>query len=82
MPDQRMVHNPINRYSIGDRTPGLQYGNDGSLKIYMQKEVPEEGTGNWLPAPDGPFSVTMRMYLPEDGALDPLYAPPPVMKVE
>jgi len=26
--------------------------------------------------------VTMRMYLPEDGALDPLYAPPPVMKVE
>jgi hypothetical protein len=82
MPDQRMVHNPINRYSIGDRTPGLRYGEDGSLKIYLRKDVPEEGTENWLPAPDGPFSVTMRMYLPEDGALDPLYAPPPVMKAE
>jgi len=82
MPDQRMIHNPINRYSIGDRTQGLRYGEDGSLKIYLQKDVPEEGAENWLPAPDGQFSVTMRMYLPEDGAIDPLYAPPPVMKVE
>ncbi|NLD04427.1 MAG: DUF1254 domain-containing protein [Synergistaceae bacterium] len=82
MPDQRMVHNPIDRYSIGDRTPGLKFDDDGSLKIYLQKVVPVEGAENWLPAPDGPFSVTMRMYLPQGKALDPLYAPPPVMTDE
>lgn len=82
VPSQRMVHNPIDRYSIGDRTPGLVYGGDGSLTIYLRKDEPAEGPGNWLPAPDGPFSVTLRMYLPEDGALDPLYAPPPVRKAE
>jgi Protein of unknown function (DUF1214) len=31
-----MVHNPINRYSIGDRTNGLAYSDDGSLTIAIQ----------------------------------------------
>ncbi|WP_333642085.1 DUF1214 domain-containing protein [Mesotoga prima] len=35
---------------------------------------------NWLPAPDGPFSLSLRMYLPSPGALDPLYCPPGVEK--
>ncbi len=82
MPDQRMVHNPIDRYSLGDRTPGLVYGDDGSLKIYLRKDEPPEGKENWLPAPDGLFSLTMRVYLPKEEALDPLYAPPPVMTVK
>ena len=37
---------------------------------------------NWLPAPDGPFSLTLRMYLPHEHALDPLYAPPVIRKAE
>ena len=36
-----MINNPLNRYSIGDRTPRLQYGNDGSLTIYIQHDSPE-----------------------------------------
>ena len=48
-----LVENPINRYSIGDRTPGLQYGADGSLTIYMQKDSPgADKESNWLPTPD------------------------------
>ena len=77
LPSQLLVDNPIDRYSIGDRTPGLVFGDDGSLTIYIQKDSPgPERESNWLPAPDGPFSLTMRLYLPEDWALDPLYAPP------
>jgi hypothetical protein len=31
---------------------------------------------NWLPAPDGPFSLQARLYWPEPEAFSPLYAPP------
>ena len=78
LPDQLMVANPINRYSIGDRSK-LRYGEDGSLTIYIQRESPgKQKASNWLPAPDGPFSLQFRMYLPKPKALDPLYLPPPV----
>ena len=81
LPDQLMVANSINRYSIGDRSQ-LRYGNDGSLTIYVQHDSPGKNKGsNWLPAPDGPFSLQFRMYLPKPEALDPLYLPPPVETV-
>jgi hypothetical protein len=77
-PDQLMVANPINRYAIGDRSK-LQYGKDGSLTIYVQHESPAaKPKSNWLPAPDGPFSLQFRMYLPKPEALDPLYLPPQI----
>jgi hypothetical protein len=78
LPDQLMVANPIKRYSIGDRSK-LKYGKDGSLTIYVQHNSPgKKNASNWLPAPDGPFSLQFRMYLPKPEALDPLYLPPPV----
>ncbi len=78
LPDQLMVANPISRYSIGDRSR-LKYGKDGSLTIYIQNASPgDDNEGNWLPAPDGRFSLQFRMYLPKPEALDPLYLPPPV----
>jgi hypothetical protein len=59
------VANPINRYSIGDRTQGLSYGDDGSLTVYIQNSPPGgERAANWLPAPDGPFSLALRLYYP------------------
>jgi hypothetical protein len=77
---QFMVTNSINRYSIGDRTTGLKH--DGSLEIYIQnREPPADKISNWLPAPEGPFSLTLRMYMPQAAELSPLlYAPPPVVK--
>jgi hypothetical protein len=36
-----MVNNPIGRYSIGDRTDGIVYGDDGSLTITIQRETPD-----------------------------------------
>jgi hypothetical protein len=82
LPNQLMVTNPINRYSIGDRSK-LRYGKDGSLTIYIQHDSPgKKKASNWLPAPDGPFSLQFRMYLPKPEALNPLYLPPPVRMAE
>ena len=39
-PDLYLVANPIGRYSIGDRTPGLHTADDGSLTIVMRRDEP------------------------------------------
>ena len=47
-----LVANPINRYSIGNRTPCLKKDPDGGLTIYIQHESPgADKESNWLPAP-------------------------------
>jgi len=71
--------NPIHRYAIGDRTPGLTYGSDGSLDILIRHEPPTgEAVGNWLPAPAGPFALFMRAYFAKPALLDGQYRLPPV----
>ncbi len=61
---------PINRYSIGDRTKGLKLGADGSLEIYLQHDNPgPDKVSNWLPAPAGPFFFVARLYGPGPSAL-------------
>jgi hypothetical protein len=62
-----LVENPIDRYSIGDRTPGLTVDPDGSLEILIQRERPEGAlASNWLPAPEGPMRLALRAYLPRE----------------
>ncbi len=74
-----MVKNPIQRYSIGDRTPGLKYGKDGSLTLYLQKDSPGKALeSNWLPAPDGTFYIIARMYMPKPAAVKGEYKLPAV----
>ncbi len=84
LPDFYLVENPIDRYSIGDRTPGLQYAEDGSLTIYMQRAEPAEpeARANWLPTPPGRFRPLLRMYEPRDAVLDGRYELPPIVRVE
>lgn len=68
-PDGRffLVKNPIDRYSIGDRTPGLVVGPDGSFEILIQKDKPEGPlAANWLPAPEGTMRLALRAYLPRE----------------
>ena len=83
LPQQLFIHNPINRYVISSITEGLEYAEDGSLTVYLQHESPgADKESNWLPAPDGPFSLQARLYWPKPEALDPLYVPPPVQRVD
>jgi hypothetical protein len=73
--------NPIDRYSIGDRTPGLDVADDGSLTIIMQRESPGPGKeANWLPTPAGDFRPVMRMYQPKSAVLDGTYALPAIRR--
>lgn len=64
LPERLLVANPLDRYSIGDRSPGLTYNDDGGLTLYVQHDAPDDPqqTANWLPAPKGPFTVAVRVY--------------------
>jgi hypothetical protein len=62
------VENPIGRFAIGDRTPGLVRDADGAITITISKAKPASGSANWLPAPEGPWMLTFRAYRPEDTA--------------
>jgi hypothetical protein len=79
LPGFFLVANPINRYSIGDRTPGLRRDSDGSLTIVIQHDQPAD-TSNWLPAPAAPFRPLMRLYQPQAAILDGTYQIPPITK--
>lgn len=73
-----LVRNPLNRYEISGRTPGLQRGADGSLDVYLSHTQPAAGQSNWLPAPIGHFEVTLRIYGPSQAALDGSYQYPSI----
>ncbi|MER6997840.1 DUF1254 domain-containing protein [Streptomyces sp. NPDC000410] len=79
-PDHYLVSNALGRYSIGSRTPGLVYADDGSLTLRIQQDRPE-GPGeaaNWLPAPPGDFRPVVRLYSPKDAVLEGSYRLPPI----
>ncbi len=64
---QLLIENPINRYLINTpMVPQLKKNADGSLTIYIQKDAPAgDKKANWLPAPDGPIFMVMRLYWPK-----------------
>lgn len=73
----RFVANPINRYSVSDRS-GLTQNTDGSIDIYIQNAAPAGHESNWLPAPAGRFILWLRVYMPGTAILDGEYEVPPV----
>ncbi|MFB7515836.1 DUF1254 domain-containing protein [Streptomyces sp. NPDC056144] len=80
LPERLLSANEIDRYSIGDRTPGLVYDDDGGLTLYVRKDRPSDPkqAANWLPAPDGPFSLVVRAYGPDPSVLDGSWKLPPL----
>lgn len=74
--------NPLNRFAVSSWMP-FKYEADGSLTLYFQNDSPgADKEANWLPAPKGPFNLTMRLYAPRSGALTGKWNPPPVTRVE
>ena len=76
----RFVANPINRYSVSDRS-GLVPNADGSVDIYIQNTAPAGHESNWLPAQAGKFILWLRVYVPGAVILDGKYKVPPVVEV-
>lgn len=77
----RFVANPINRYSVSDRS-GLVPNADGSVDIYIQNTAPAGHESNWLPAPGGKFILWLRVYVPGAAILDGKYEVPPIAEVK
>jgi hypothetical protein len=72
------VANPIGRFAIGDRDP-LMRAADGAVEILIQNADPgADRRANWLPAPTGPFNLTMRLYGPRAEAIDGRWSPPAI----
>ena len=74
------VANSLNRFAVSSWMP-FKYNPDGSLDLYFQNESPgADKEANWLPAPKGPFNLTMRLYAPKTDALTGKWNPPPIAK--
>ncbi len=79
LPERLLTANPIDRYSIGDRTPGLTYQDDGSLTLTISHDQPtDSAAANWLPAPAGPFTVILRAYGGDERITTGTYQLPPL----
>ena len=75
-----LAPNPLNRFSLGTKSRDLRFEADGSLVVHVQKERPDpDKVPNWLPAPDGPFSLYIRAYWPLPPIAQGRWTPPPVL---
>ncbi|HEU0024002.1 MAG TPA: DUF1254 domain-containing protein [Thermoleophilaceae bacterium] len=81
--DGYLYPNAARRYAIGDRTPGLRRGRDGSLTISIQHARPGgAAAANWLPAPRGLFRMIMRVYEPRRSILSGRWKPPAIVRLD
>jgi len=70
--------NEIDRYSLSGETPGLVRADDGTIDIVLAHDRPADAAVNWLPVPATPFTLIMRLYLPQQPILDGTWAYPPI----
>jgi hypothetical protein len=78
LPASLLVENPINRYLINSAMlPELKENSDGGITLYVQNESPgKDKESNWLPAPEGNFTIVMRLYWPKEEALNGTWKQP------
>ncbi|WP_296493470.1 DUF1254 domain-containing protein [Rhodoferax sp.] len=80
---QFLIENPINRYLINSpMLEGMAKNPDGSITLYLQKDAPAaDKVANWLPAPNGPIYLVLRLYGPDKSALNGEWKNPPLVQV-
>jgi hypothetical protein len=81
--DMNLIPNPVHRYSVGDRSPGLKRDPDCGLTIYLQAGSPgQEREPNWLPtSAQHPWFVILRMYLPQPAVIEAKWECPGITPV-
>ncbi len=82
--DKFLVDNPLDRYLINSgMRERLKITDAGEIVLYLQKDSPgPDLESNWLPAPDGEIGVVMRIYLPDETAIDGTWRPPVIEVAE
>ena len=84
-PEGFLTESSTNRYAIGSLTPGLQYGTDGSVDIYIQRDMPGgDLASNWLPTtpPGELFRMILRLYNPHPHILNGTWKPPSIRRTD
>jgi Protein of unknown function (DUF1214) len=71
---ERRLHPRVSQV-IADPACGVEPG-----LLHIQNDMPGRGTSNWLPAPEGGFSLCARLYYPKPEALDGTWMPPAVTR--
>lgn len=79
-----LVENPLDRYLLNSpMLPDMKFNADGSLTLFLQKDTPgKDMESNWLPAPEGPMWVVMRIYMPNKSAIDGTWKAPALERIE
>ena len=79
--DKLLVDNPISRYKVGSDTQGLVTAADGSITIPLRHTAPDgDAAKNWLPTPEGPFYLVLRLYQSRAEVLNGEYQLPEVVQ--
>ncbi|MBE9067369.1 DUF1254 domain-containing protein [Leptolyngbya cf. ectocarpi LEGE 11479] len=86
LPEQLLVENKLERYLINSTmldNNELVLDEDGGLTLYIQHAQPteEKKKKNWLPAPDRAFFISLRLYLPQQKAINGTWQNPPLQRV-
>lgn len=78
-PQGYFIPNPLNRYALHN-WDALTYNSDGSLDIYLQADPPSaDKMSNWLPVDaNQKFNLMIRLYWPDQTAIDRQWVPPVV----
>jgi hypothetical protein len=82
--DVHLFHpNVLQRFSLGTKNKNLKYNADGSLTLYAGAKSPgKDKESNWLPAPNGTFSLYIRAYWADKAILDGTWLPPKIVQVK
>ena len=78
--DRFLAANPLGRHALGSRS-ALQQDADGSVTLHVGHRQPAGPSSNWLPAPDAPFYLVLRLYHPQQRLLEGRYKLPPVERL-
>ena len=74
--------NDMGRYSLGTKNKNLVHNPDGSLTLHVSAKSPGvDKESNWLPAPDGAFSLYIRAYWGQQPILDGSWQPPKIVSM-
>jgi hypothetical protein len=75
--------NQLGRFSLGTKNTGLKRNADGSLTLYAGAKSPGgDRKNNWLPAPEGSFSLYIRAYWGKEPIVDGSWQPPKIEVVQ